>query len=360
MLLATHPSLDKGDLHASVYGVIREITPRTIFIDSVEREESDPIIEPRHFLDEGLKGHDLAVQMKQFGVNMRSLYQEVDTLIINGLNPDPGVTWAEPMLNVHAQNLYHGMELHKRLTRAKNVILAVPHGVNVSYSDVKTVHVNSTYPDSVNELLIRQVTGQENPEGVGIVGLHNIWSLGRVGYSGFPLIETVVTVGSASKWGNFIVRNGMTLGQLIEFTGIEVNDGDTILRGGPLRGECLEALDRSVTKGTHGVFVVERGTVPTMEGHSPCVNCGACLQICPSRINPNAISRFSEFANYNACLDEKSTACIDCGLCGYVCIARRPVLQYIRLANAKIKEMEEFVYIDDTASPDDAVKADVV
>ncbi len=358
MLLATYPTLDKGDLHSSVYGFIKEITPRTIFIDSSEREESDPIIEPRHFLEENLSGYELAVQMKQFGVNMRSLYQEVEVLIINGLNPDPGVTWAEPMLNVHAQNLYHGMELLKRLTRAQKIILAVPHGVSVSYTDVDIIHVNATYPDSVNDLLIKNITHQEHPDNVGIVSLHNVWSLGRVGYSGFPLIETVVTVGSATKWRNYIVRNGMTIGQLIDFTGIEIGDGDTILRGGPLRGECVEALERSITRGTHGVFVVEKGSVPLMEGHSPCVNCGACIQICPARINPNAISRYSEFANYNACLDESSPSCIDCGLCGYVCIARRPVLQYIRLANAKIKEMEEFVYTEITPESDESAKAD--
>ncbi len=347
MVLATSSTLDKGDLHSPIYGIVKDITHRSIFIDRAEREESDPILEPRDFLEEGKMGADLALQMKEMGVNMRSLYKECDTLIINGLNPDPGVTWAEPMLNVHTPSLIAGMKLHKRLTRAKKLILAVPHGVKVGYSDIETVYVDANYPNSVDALLIKQVTGKENPDNVGIVGLHNIWSLGRVGSTGFPLMETVLTVGSATKWGNYIVKNGMTIGQLFDYTKTELNDGDTILRGGPLRGESLENLDRSITKGTHGLFVVEKGTVPPMEGHNPCINCGCCIQICPSRIDPNAISRYSEFANYNACLSENSPLCVDCGLCGYVCIARRPVLQYIRLANVKIKEMEAFVYEDD-------------
>lgn len=344
MLLATHPSILKGDLHSSIYGVIKDITQLSVFIDAVEREDTDPILEPYDVLEDGKRGEELALQMKQMGVNTRSLGQKVKTLIINGLNPDPGVTWAEPMLQTHVTSLKAGLELHRRLARAERIVLAVPKGMTVACDNVEVVHVEAEYPNSVNQLLMREVTGKENPKDVGVVGLHNIWSLGRVGFSGYPLMESVVTIGSATKWGNYIVKNGMLISQLLDFAKVELNNGDTILRGGPLRGECLDSADRSVSKGTTGIFVVESGTVPPMEGHSSCVNCGACVQVCPAHINPSTLSRYSEFANYNACLQEHSTSCVECGLCGYVCIARRPVLQYIRLANAKIKEMEEFVY----------------
>lgn len=346
MLLATHPSMLKGDLHSSIYGVIKDINHLSIFIDAVEREETDPVLEFHDILAEGKRGEELILQIKQMGVNTRSLGQKTKTLIINGLNPDPGVTWAEPMLQSHASSFELGIKLHSRLARAERIILAVPKGANVSYDGVEIVHVEAKYPNSVNQLLMREVTGKENPADVAVVGLHNIWSLGRVGFTGLPLMHTVLTVGSATKWGNYIVKNGIIISQILDFAKVELNNGDTILRGGPLRGECLDSTERSATKGTTGVFVVEAGTVPLMEGHSPCVNCGACVQVCPAYINPSTLSRYSEFANYNACLEEHSTSCMECGLCGYVCIARRPVLQYIRLANAKIKEMEEFVYVN--------------
>lgn len=344
MLLATHPSMEKGDLHSPMYGEITEINYRSIFIDAVESEGIEGQVEPVDVLAEGKEGDELILQMKQMGVNTKSLAQDVDTLIINGLNPDPGVTWAEPMLTQNGQNLHAGIELHKRFAKAKNILLAVPKGMHVSYDNIDVVYVEPEYPKSVNALLIKEVTGKENPEGVGAVGLHNIWSLGRVGVTGLPLMETVITIGSQTKWGNYIVKNGMWIGQLLDYSEIELHAGDTVLRGGPLRGECLDRLDRSITKGTTGLFVVEAGTVPSMEGHSPCVNCGACVQVCPAHLNPSMLSRYAEFANYNACYQEHSENCLECGLCGYVCIARRPVLQYIRLANAKIKQMREFVW----------------
>lgn len=341
MLLATHPSAQKGDLHAPMYGVVSDISHRSIFIDAVEREADDPILEPIDIMSSDKTGDELAMDLKRLGVNMKSLRRQVKTLIINGLNPDPGVTWAEPMLQTHVISFQMGMELHKRISRADKIILAVPKGVHVTDTDIEVVHVDPKYPNSVSQLLIREVTGKENPKDVATVGLHNIWSLGRVAATGFPLMDTVLTIGSATKWGNYIVKNGITVGQLLDCAGIVTQDGDTVLRNGPLRGESLDGLDRSTTKGTTGLFVVEAGTVPPMEGHSPCVNCGACVQVCPARITPSVISKYAEFARHDKCREEQSTLCVECGLCGYVCIARRPVLQYIRLANTKIREEDD-------------------
>ncbi|MFR8054874.1 MAG: hypothetical protein ACLU6O_09245 [Bilophila wadsworthia] len=186
--------------------------------------------------------------------------------------------------------------------------------------------------------MIKAVTGEENPEGVGIVGLHNIWSLGRVGRLGRPLIETVVTIGSYEHSGNYIVRDGSTIGELLQFANIRLKDGDTVVRGGPLRGESLDRLDRSVTKGTYGIFVVEAGTIPPMEGHSPCVSCGACVLVCPARLKPSNLSHTRSSLCTNVAVPASNP--VECGLCGYVCIARRPVLQYIRLAKRKLAEME--------------------
>ena len=179
------------------------------------------------------------------------------------------------------------------------------------------------------------------PEGVGVVGLHNVWSLGRVARTGLPLIESVITLGSYTHSGNYIVKEGSMLGELLEFAHIKLNSGDTLVRGGPLRGESIDRLDRSITKGATGVFVVEAGTVPPMEGHSPCINCGACVLICPARLSPSMLSRNAEFALHERCRDEHVDCCLECGLCGYVCIARRPVLQYIRLAKHKLAQADE-------------------
>ncbi len=338
MLLAEHPSIEKGDLFSPVHGEITEISERSIFIKCTEPAEDAPEVSKIDLLASDLEGDALILAIKKLGVNTRSLAQKCSTLIINGLNPDPGVTWAEPILTSHTRHLKAGIELHRRISRADKVLLAVPHGTQLSYEGVDVVHVPANYPNSVAELVIKNVTGKENPEGVACVSLHNIWSLGHVARTGLPLTETVITIGSYTHWKNYIVKDGSTVGELLDFAEVIINEGDTVLRGGPLRGESLDDLDRSITKGTHGVFVVEAGTVPPMIGHSPCISCGACVLICPARIAPSTLSRNAEFALHERCRKENIFSCLECGLCGYVCIARRPVLQYIRLAKHKILE----------------------
>lgn len=338
MLLAEHPSLEKGNLFAPIHGEVSDLNERSIFISAIEPATDAPHVEPVDLLAQGLEGDELAMTIKKMGVNTRSLGQRCKTLIINGLNPDPGVTWAEPMLSSHVRNLRTGMELLTRMHRAENIILAVPKGAKLSYDGVNIAHVPANYPGSLNQLVIKHITGKENPPDAACVGLHNIWSLGRVGRTGLPLTETVLTIGSYEHWGNYIVKDGSTIGELLQFAQIALKSGDTVLRGGPLRGESIDRMDRSITKGSHGLFVVEAGTVPPMQGHSPCVNCGACVLACPARLSPSALSRYAEFALHERCRKEHISACLECGLCGYVCVARRPVLQYIRLAKHKLAE----------------------
>jgi len=347
MLLAEHPSIEKGDLHSPIYGEVTSINGRSIFVEARTFEDTSifPEVEHVDLLAEGLEGDALIERVKKMGVNTRSLAQTKKTLIINALNPSPGVTWAEPMLNVHVRNLQMGIDLHRRLTKADEVILAIPKGSSVVCKGVKIVYVEPEYPNSIDALLICEVTGKENPEGVGVVGLKNIWSLGRIGITGYPLVETVITMGSSKYWGNYIIKNGITVGQLLNFSEMDVKAGDTVLRGGPLRGEAIDDMNRSLTKGSYGLFVAGKGTTPLVEGYSPCVNCGACVHVCPSRIDPSILSRYAEFGKFDECRKEYINQCIDCGLCGYVCIARRPVLQYIRLAIQKLKEEDAAAHL---------------
>lgn len=340
MPLATHPSPLKGDLFSSIYGEITDITERSIFARSIEPtpelEEACQAVPETDILTMYQRGSELAKILKGLGLNTRSLGQNCEMLVINGLNPDPGVTWAEPMLMTHTRTLLAGITMLRRLSPAQRIVLAAPAELRLRYHDLEVVPVPAQYPASVNALVIKSVTGKERPEGVGIVSIHNVWSLGRVAMTKKPLIETVITIGGRNFSSNFIVRDGSTVGELLDFAGITLHAGDTLVRGGPLRGESIEKPDRSVTRGSTGVFLVEKGSIPPMIGHSPCVSCGSCVAICPARLRPDMLSRYAEFGLFDRCREQYITSCLECGLCGYVCIARRPVLQYIRLAKAKL------------------------
>ena len=70
MLLAEHPSLEKGDLHAPIYGVITEVNARSVFVDAVNPADMEPGTFPEppapvDLLREGKEGEELVLTIKK-------------------------------------------------------------------------------------------------------------------------------------------------------------------------------------------------------------------------------------------------------------------------------------------------------
>ena len=253
MRLAVHPSPLKGDAFSPIFGRITDVTERSLFVEAIEPDEALRAladgVEKVDLINDERTGQELAVLLKSLGLNTKSLGQQCETLIINGLNPDPGVTWAEPMLLTHQGTLRAGLAVLRRLSPAKRILLAVPREMHLHFDDVEVVRVTARYPASVDALLVKSVTGKEKPEGLAWWGstMSGAWAAWparacRSSSRSSPL-------GSYTHSGNYIVKEGSMLGELLEFAHIKLNSGDTLVRGGPLRGESIDRLDRSITKG---------------------------------------------------------------------------------------------------------------
>ena len=71
---------------------------------------------------------------------------------------------------------------------------------------------------------------------------------------------------------------------------------------------------------------------------TPCINCGACLNHCPLKLDPREIARAYKRNSAEdlqmLCVD----LCMECGCCSYVCPAKRPLVQTNKLAKAKLRE----------------------
>ena len=143
MHLATHPFAGKGDLFAPMYGEITDITERSVFVKHVEPTEemkaACEAVPETDILACEERGEALVPVLKALGLNTKSLGQECETLIVNCQNPDPGVTWAEPMLLTHTRTLSAGLTMLRRLSRAQRIILAVPEELKVKVHDFEVV-----------------------------------------------------------------------------------------------------------------------------------------------------------------------------------------------------------------------------
>jgi electron transport complex protein RnfC len=204
------------------------------------------------------------------------------------------------------------------------------------FANCTVLHVSPVYPNGLDPLVIRKVTGQEalpglRPDNATILSVKDLYFIGRTMETGRPLTETIMTIGGQ----NHLVRVGTPVGFLATEAGGTVQPGDRIIMGGPLRGQTAVNLEQGVDKAATGLFIQKQaeGLNPT---DNACLGCGECERHCPARIMPGMISRCAEFKQFKRAEVFHIHSCIECGLCGYWCVAQRPLLQYIRLAKYEL------------------------
>lgn len=332
--IAVHPEAKRGDVHAPMDGVVTEITKRYI---TIKRQEVSNPIAPRLTPVElkELSGAELGKALKSLGLGRREFAKSGDHVIINGFNPEPGIYWAGCMLIKHTNELKAGIDLIKRLVQPSQISVVLPQDTQLNVNlgpDVRHFYAKAEYPNSMPALVTKTVTQKEYPDDVSVFSLHSLFRYGQVAISGLPALTTVMTV----QGKNLKVLTGTPISTLLSWVGVNPKDGDFVILGGYMRGAAVSDLNQPVASFNYGLFhVPENDYAPVHE--NPCINCGACVLYCPAHLVPNKISRYAEFQNYDECKKLDVEACMDCGMCSFMCLARRPMLQYMREAKKHIE-----------------------
>ncbi|NMR96555.1 4Fe-4S dicluster domain-containing protein, partial [Vibrio parahaemolyticus] len=108
-----------------------------------------------------------------------------------------------------------------------------------------------------------------------------------------------------------------------------------IIIGGPMMGIAQFDLKTPSVKGSNGVLVQALDEIKNEEV-LPCIKCGKCIDVCPSRLEPLFISSYSLKDNYSKCDELNALACVECGACSYICPAKRPLAESIKIAKREI------------------------
>ena len=161
---------------------------------------------------------------------------------------------------------------------------------------------------------------------------------------GIPSMERVVTVSgdAVNEPGNFKVLFGTNQMELIEAAGGFKNEPEKVISGGPMMGFAMFTLDTPVTKTSSSILCFSKDEVAKLEP-TACINCGRCVDACPSRIIPSRLADYAEHHDEAAFVKQNGLECVECGSCSYVCPAKRPLKQAIgsmrkiALANRKKK-----------------------
>ena len=152
-----------------------------------------------------------------------------------------------------------------------------------------------------------------------------------------PLFEryTTVTGKKLRQPGNYLVRMGTPMKDLIAVCGGMPEEDSKVLAGGPMMGKAMTSTDVPVCKGTNSVTILS-GEDAVRKEPQPCIRCAKCVSACPMGLEPYLLAKLSAVSNWERCESEVIVSCIECGSCQFTCPAHRPLLDNIRLGKQTV------------------------
>lgn len=201
--------------------------------------------------------------------------------------------------------------------------------------DVKAMMTK--YPQGAERQLIYTVTKRAIhsamlPADAGCIvdNVETLISIHRAVIEGRPLTERVVTVSgdAVNSPGNFKVLLGTSHRELAEAAGGFSTEPEKLISGGPMMGFALVTLDAPVTKTSSSLLAFKKDQVSRLQ-ESACINCGRCVQVCPSRIIPSRLADYAKRHDEASFVAMNGLECVECGSCSYVCPAKRQLKQAI-------------------------------
>ena len=202
---------------------------------------------------------------------------------------------------------------------------------------MEVLALKTKYPQGGERQLIYATTGRAInsamlPADAGCVvdNVETIINVYRAVAEGKPSMERVVTVSgdAINEPGNFKVLFGTNQAELVEAAGGFKEEPEKMISGGPMMGFSMFTLDVPVTKTSSSILCFTKDEVAKYEP-SACINCGRCVDACPSRLIPSSLADLAERHNEEAFTKMEGLECMECGSCSYVCPAKRPLKQSI-------------------------------
>ncbi len=243
------------------------------------------------------------------------------------------------MKAVNAPKAYIGIEDNK--LDAVEIMKKAAEGI----AGIEVHALHTKYPQGAEKQLISVLTGREVPSGglpsaVGCV-VQNVGTCIAISDAvrfGKPLIVRNVTItGSAiNEPKNMLVRVGTLIEEVIEQCGGFKPNIKKMVLGGPMMGLAQPGPENlPVIKGTSGILCLSEDEVQLQEIDN-CIRCGKCVEACPVSIMPLFIGSSVEQGLYEKAEAYNAMDCIECGCCTYICPAKRPLVQWIRMAKGDI------------------------
>ena len=354
-----------SSIHATISGTVSAVEPRrhsnsgrkvmSVVIESDGKDEFHESVRPCGDLGELLPG-DIAALVREKGivgmggagfptaVKLKPT-APIDTVLLNGCECEPLLTADHRVMLEYADDVIFGLKAILKATGADTGVIVIKtnkrdavelfESKTAATANVVVVVAWSKYPQGAEKMLIKHTLGRKMPRGampidvgVAVCNVSTAKAISDALKKGLPPIERAVTVSGPKirNPGNFMVRVGTPVREILEHCG-GLTDGEaTVKLGGPMMGFAVSDLDVPILKTTNGVVAVEAAiSEPTQ-----CIRCGRCVDVCPLDLYPLYYPQYVGKGNW-AGLKEKSVRdCIECRCCDYVCSARIPISDSIK------------------------------
>ena len=279
----------------------------------------------------------------------------IDAVLLNGCECEPYLTADDKVMLNFSDDIIYGLKAMMKAVAAPKGIIVIednkPEAIALmqekaaAETGIEVVVAKTKYPQGGEKMLIKRVTGKMVPSGglpadVGCV-VANISTTKAVAdaiKTGMPLVERVAAITGeyVAKPGNFIVKIGTNVKDIIGYCGGITKDDATVKAGGLMMGFPQTTLDVPMMKGSNGIIAIETDHSEPVE----CIKCGRCVDVCPMTLKPLYYAKYVGVGDWQACKDAKIMDCMECRCCEYICSSKIPLVSLIKMGKNGVRGMK--------------------
>ena len=272
-----------------------------------------------------------------------------ECVIINAVECEPYITSDYRLMMEHADEIIVGLQLLMKAAKVDKGYIGIetnkPAAIELltqkAAADprIEVVPLKQRYPQGGEKQLVDAVIRRQVPAppaipvnvGAIVQNVGTAFAVYQAVMKNKPLFEryTTVTGKKLSKPGNYLVRMGTPMRDLIEICGGMPDDDNKLLAGGPMMGRALTTDEVPVCKGTNSITILS-GSDARRKPADPCIRCGKCVNVCPMGLEPYLLATLSAKKMWERAEAEDVVSCIECGSCQFTCPSHRPILDNIR------------------------------
>lgn len=363
-------------VHASVSGTVVAIEPRPhvngrmVNAVVIENDCQDTMVSVEGLKDplEDLDADQVLHAIREAGIvgmggaafpgNVKALSAmgKVDVLIANACECEPYITADDSLLRTSPEQVLSGMEILRQVLRPDRMVLAVEdnkaeaiekvRSILDSYPGIEIAVLPTRYPQGAEKQLIQALTRREVPPGqlpvsVGcaVFNVSTYAAIYRAVRLGTPLIHRIVTISgeAIAEPQNFIVPIGTPFHDLIEVAGGLNDKTERVISGGPMMGVAQSDLAVPVVKATNSILCLLKDQNGAAE-NPVCLRCGKCVSVCPMRLQPLYMYRFTNAGRVEELKRLNILDCIECGSCAFTCPGKLPLVEKFRKGKQMVRE----------------------